>query len=268
MKRDTRTFDLEVENAVAFLTLNRPDRLNALTFESYRELADTFRALQHDQEVRAVLLSGRGRAFCSGGDVEDIIGPLLSMDAPELLRFTRLTGELIGNMCRLRKPIVAALHGTTCGAGAVMALASDLRIAAPRAKIAFLFTRVGLSGADMGAAWLLPRVVGMGHAASLLMRGHFMTAQEAHRIGLYQELVDPEELEAVARTRVQELADGPAFGMEMTKEMLYREWAMGLEEGLEAEAQAQALCMRHPDFREAHAAFVEKRDPDFRRSDP
>jgi len=250
---------------VATIRLDRPERLNALTFASYRELADTFRALDARDEVRAVVLTGTGRAFCSGGDALEIIQPLLKMDAEELLRFTRMTGELIRNMRELRTPIVAALNGTTCGAGAVMALASDFRIATPAAKIAFLFTRVGLSGADMGAAFLLPRVVGLGHATNLLMRGHFVDAKEALRIGLYHEVVPDAELAARGAAVARELADGPRFGLQTTKEMLNRELAMDLSTAIEAEAEAQALCMRSPDFAEANRAFVEKRPADFRR---
>ncbi len=271
------TFRYEEDGSgVATLRLDRPDRLNALTFESYRELTDTFRLLQQRPEVRAVVLTGTGRAFCSGGDALAIIQPLLSMEAEELLRFTRLTGELIRNMRELRTPIIAALNGTTCGAGAVMALAADFRIAAPTAKIAFLFTRVGLSGADMGAAYLLPRIVGLGHATSLLMRGHFIMADEALRIGLYHEVVADATAGAAAgdalATRVQalarELADGPQLGLQMTKEMLNREQSMDLATAIEAEAQAQALCMGHDDFAEANRAFVEKRAPRFARTEP
>jgi enoyl-CoA hydratase/carnithine racemase len=260
---DPKTFAYEESGGVGVVRLSRPERLNALTFESYRELTEAFGELGDRPGVRVVLLTGTGRAFCSGGDVEEIIGPLLAMNAEELLNFTRLTGRLIGSMRLLRKPIVAGLNGTTCGAGAVMALASDFRVASERAKIAFLFTRVGLSGADMGAAYLLPRVVGLSQATSLLMRGHFITAEEAHRIGLYHEVVTDEELPQAARKLAEELAAGPPLGLQMTKEMLVREDSMGLEMALEAEAQAQALCMQHSDFREAYQAFVEKREPQF-----
>src|SRR5882672_7569289 len=250
---------------VATIRLDRPERLNALTFASYRELADAFHALNDRPEVRAVVLTGTGRAFCSGGDALDIIQPLLAMDAEALLRFTRLTGELIQNMRELRTPLVAALNGTTCGAGAVMALAADFRVAATTAKIAFLFTKVGLSGADMGAAFLLPRVVGFGQATRLLMLGNWLTADEALKIGLYHEVVAEAELAARAQALAHELADGPQFGLQVTKEMLNREVAMDLATAIEAEAQAQALCMQSPDFGEANRAFVEKRKPDFRR---
>jgi enoyl-CoA hydratase/carnithine racemase len=263
---DPKTFRYDEDaHGVATLRLDRPERLNALTFESYRELTDTFRALDRRRCVRAVVLTGTGRAFCSGGDALDIIQPLLGMDSAELLEFTRMTGELILCMRQLRTPIVAALNGTTCGAGAVMALAADFRVAAPSAKIAFLFTRVGLSGADMGAAFLLPRLVGMGHATSLLMRGRFVSAEDAQRIGLYHEVVPETELAERARELARELATGPQGGLRMTKEMLNRELSMDLAGAIEAEAQAQALCMRDPDFGEANRAFVEKRPPNFRR---
>jgi enoyl-CoA hydratase/carnithine racemase len=255
----------EDDSGVATVRLDRTERLNALTFDSYRELADAFRALNARPEVRAVVLTGTGRAFCTGGDALEIIQPLLKMEAEELLRFTRLTGELIQNLRELRTPVVAALNGTTCGAGAVMALAADFRIAVPSAKIAFLFTRVGLSGADMGAAFLLPRVVGLGHATSLLMRGNWLTADEALKIGLYHEVVPEADLAARAQALARELADGPQFGLQMTKEMLNRELSMDLATAIEAEAQAQAICMESPDFAEANRAFVAKRPPDFRR---
>jgi enoyl-CoA hydratase/carnithine racemase len=255
----------EDDRGVATIRLDRPERLNALTFECYRELTDVLFALRSRPKVRAVLLTGTGRAFCSGGDALDIIQPLLRMDSEELLRFTRMTGELIRNMRELRTPIVAALNGTTCGAGAVMALAADFRVAAESARIAFLFTRVGLSGADMGAAFLLPRVVGLGHATSLLLRGNFVDAKEALRIGLVHEVAPDAEVAARGLALARELADGPQFGLQTTKEMLNRELPMDLATAIEAEAQAQALCMRSPDFGEANRAFVEKRPPVFRR---
>ncbi len=260
-----KNFRYHEEDGVAVLRLDRPERLNSLTFECYRELASTFADLQERRSVRSVLLTGTGRAFCSGGDVGEIIGPLLKMDGEELLAFTRLASSLVRNICMLRKPVIAGLNGTTCGAGAVIALAADFRVASRSARIAFLFTKVGLCGADMGAAYLLPRVVGHGHATDLLMRGHFITADEAHRIGLYTQVVDDAELMDSATALARELADGPRFGLSMTKEMLYREMSMSLEQALEAEAQAQAICMRDQDYREAHQAFLEKRKPDFRR---
>lgn len=258
-----KTFLYEENEGVGTITLNRPERLNALTFESYAELRDFFPQLANRKSVRALILTGKGRAFCSGGDVNDIIGPLLAMKKPELLQFTKMTCDLIKNMRALRKPIVAALNGTTCGAGAVMAAAADIRVAAEEAKIAFLFVRVGLSGADMGIAWLLPRIVGLGYASELLMTGDFISAQEAHRIGLYNKLAKAAELETTARSMAKKLADGPSFGMEMTKEMLNREAEMGFEQALEAEAEAQAECMLHPDYKEAYYAFRDKRPTKF-----
>ena len=199
------------------MRLERPERLNALTFESYAELRDTFRALGARRSVRSVVLTGTGRAFCSGGDVQDIIGALMGVDEATLLAFTRMTCDLIENMRRLEKPIVAALNGTTCGAGAVMAAAADIRIASDSAKIAFLFTQVGLSGADMGAAWLLPRIVGLGHASELLMAGEFISAERAERIGLYNHVVSGDELEEAARAMAGKLAAGPGMGLAVTK---------------------------------------------------
>lgn len=257
-------FLCDTDAGVATITLNRPDRLNALTFDIYAELRRTFDRLSGDDEVRVVVLTGRGRAFCSGGDVHEIIGPLLSRDFRELLEFTRLTCDLVRSMRACRRPIVAALNGTVAGAGAVMAAACDVRIAATSAKIAFLFTKVGLSGADMGAAWLLPRIVGAGRAAELLMTGDFITADEALRIGLYNRVVPEADLMATARDFAVRLARGPAFALEITKDAINREAAMDLPAALEAEAQIQAALMLHPDFREAYEAFRDKREPRFR----
>lgn len=250
-------------DGVATVRLDRPERLNALTFDSYAELADAFAELQTRDTVRAVIVTGTGRAFCSGGDVKDIIGRLFGVSDAELLDFTTMTCRLIENMRRLEKPIVAALNGTTCGAGAVMAAAADVRIAADTAKIAFLFTKVGLSGADMGAAWLLPRLVGLGHATELLMTGDFVDAQRAYEIGLYNRVVPASELDAVAGTWARKLADGPSMGLAITKRMLNLEAAMTLGEAMQAEGWIQAECMKHPDYREAYEAFVEKRPVDF-----
>jgi len=250
-----KSFRFEVENRVGTITLDRPDVLNALTFEVYPELRDLFAQLQHEDDVRVVVVTGAGRAFCSGGDVRDIIGALFSRDMGGLLEFTRMTCDLIKNIRLLRKPVVASLNGTVAGAGAVIALASDLRIAADTAKIAFLFTRVGLSGADMGAAFLLPRVVGAAKAAEILMTGDFVSALEAERLGLYNQVVPPAELPHATRAMVERLLRGPAFGLAMTKEMLNREASMDLLSALEAEAQAQTLCMMHPDFKEAYDAL-------------
>lgn len=257
------TFLYEQGAGIATITLNRPERLNALTFEVYRELTDTFAALRSEPEVRAVVITGAGRAFCSGGDVHDIIGELFKRDMEGLLAFTRMTCELVANIRALRKPVIASLNGTTAGAGACIALASDIRIAADEAKIAFLFVKVGLSGADMGAAYLLPRVVGLTKATELLYTGDFISAQEAERIGLYNRVVPANQLTAVTQELAERLARGPAFALAKTKELLDREAHMNLETALECEAQAQAICMQHSDYREAYEAFVAKRTPRF-----
>lgn len=256
-------YDLDDATGVATITLNRPERLNALTFEVYRELRQTFLALDTEPGVRSILLTGAGKAFCSGGDVEEIIGPLFERDYQGLLDFTRDTGALILAMLRCRRPIVGALNGTVAGAGAVIASACDIRIASEKAKIAFLFTKVGLSGADMGASWLLPRLVGLGRAMELLMTGDFIDAREAWRIGLYNRVVPVEDLAFAAREQAGALARGPAFGLEITKKLVLREAAMDLESALAAEVEIQAACMEHSDFREAYEAFTEKRKPRF-----
>lgn len=252
------------QGGVGTITLNRPERLNALTFAIYAELGAFFRHLAQRDSCRVVIITGSGRAFCSGGDVEDIIGELFARDMQGLLDFTRLTVDLIRAMRTLRKPVVAALNGTTCGAGAAIALACDFRIASDAAKCAFLFTKVGLSGADMGACFLLPRVVGLTKATQLLMLGDFISAQEAADIGLYNEVVEPERLLERAQEVAQKLSKGPAFGLAMTKELLNRAMSFDLETALEAEAQAQAICMQHPDFRESYDAWKQKREPKFR----
>jgi len=258
-----KTFLYQQSAGIATITLNRPERLNAITFEVYRELTDFFADLRDDKDARVVVITGAGRAFCSGGDVRDIIGSLQGRDAEGLLDFTRLTCELIQNMRALPKPIIASLNGTTAGAGACIALASDIRIAAEEAKIAFIFVKVGLAGTDMGATYLLPRVVGLAKATELLMTGDFVDAKEAERIGLYNRVVPRAELETATREFAEKLAHGPALGLAKTKEMLNREMHMGFESSLEAEAVAQALCMQTPDFKEAHAAFLEKRPAKF-----
>lgn len=262
---DPRTFRYTLDEAagVATLTLDRPERLNALTFEVYEELTRTFRDLDGEPGVRAIVITGSGRAFCSGGDVEDIIGPLLERDPEGLYAFTRMTCDLILAIRRCRRPVVAALNGTVAGAGAVIAAACDVRIAARSAKIAFLFTRVGLSGADMGAAWLLPRLVGLGRATEILMTGDFVDAEEAWRIGLYNRLVPDERVLPEALEMATRLAKGPATALAVTKRALEDEAAMDLEDALEAEARAQAACMREPSFREAYEAWREKREPQF-----
>jgi len=253
----------DTESAVATITLDRPERLNALTFEVYGELRETFDALDAEPGVRAILLTGSGRAFCSGGDVETIIGELFERDARGMLDFTRATGALISSMLRCRRPIVGALNGTVAGAGAVIASACDIRIAAESAKIAFLFTKVGLSGADMGASWLLPRIVGTGRAMELLMTGDFVTAPQAERMGLYNRVVADDACLAIAREWAERLARGPSFALEVTKKMLYREAAMDLDAALDAEVEIQSVCMADPNFREAYEAFVAKRPPKF-----
>ena len=259
-----RSFLYELQDGVATITLNRPERLNALTFEVYRELTDTFATLRNESGVRVIVVTGAGRAFCSGGDVHDIIGELFSRNMEGLLEFTRMTCELIKNMRSLPQPIIAKLNGTTAGAGACIALAADIRIASDAAKIAFLFVKVGLSGADMGAAYLLPRVVGMAKATELLYTGDFISAQEAERIGLYNQVVTQENLNTACAEFAQRVAAGPAFALAKTKEMLNRELDMNLHSALECEAQAQAICMQHPDYREAYEAFVAKRPAKFK----
>src|SRR5882672_5027104 len=261
---DPKSFLFELRVGVATITLNRPERLNALTFEVYRELTDTFAALRDEKEVRAVVITGAGRAFCSGGDVHDIIGQLFGRDMEGLLEFTRMTCELISNIRALPKPVIASLNGTTAGAGACIALASDIRIASETAKIAFLFVKVGLSGADMGAAYLLPRVVGLAKATELLYTGDFVSAQEAERIGLYNRVVPLDQLAQTTSELAERLARGPSFALAKTKEMLDREAHMNLDAALECEAQAQAICMQHQDYREAYDAFVNKREPKFK----
>ena len=256
-------YSVDPATSVATITLNRPERLNALTFEVYAELRDTFRALDTEPGVRAIVITGSGRAFCSGGDVEDIIGALFRRDYEGLLEFTRLTCDLILSIRQCRRPVVAALNGTVAGAGAVIATACDVRIAAESAQIAFLFTKVGLSGADMGAAWLLPRIVGLGLASELLMTGDFIDAERALRIGLYNQVAPQGELLAAAQAFAARLAKGPSFALGITKAALDREATMDLVSALEAEAQAQAGCMLSPNFRESYEAFKAKREARF-----
>ncbi|MBV8579924.1 MAG: enoyl-CoA hydratase family protein [Candidatus Eremiobacteraeota bacterium] len=258
-----RHFRWEVEDRVATLTLDRPERKNPLTFESYAELRDLFRGLAYAGDVNAVVLTGAGGDFCSGGDVHEIIEPLTRMAMPDLLAFTRMTGDVVKAMRAAPQPLIAAVDGVCAGAGAMLALASDLRFGTPRAKVAFLFTRVGLAGADMGACALLPRVIGHGRAADLLFSGRALPAEEALAWGFFSRLCAPDDVLAEARTFARTLADGPAFGHAMTKTMLHQEWAMGLDEAIEAEAQAQAICMQTRDFRRAYEAFAAKRAPVF-----
>ncbi len=256
-------FLYEEMDSVARITLNRPDRLNALTFEVYAELRDTFRDLNREPNVRAVILTGQGRAFCAGGDVEEIIGQLLKRKGEGLTEFTRMTGDLTRSILECRKPVIAALNGVTAGAGAVLALASDFRIAAEGVKIAFLFNKVGLTGADMGAAYLLPRVVGTARALELLYLGEPILAEKAEQIGLVSRVVKPEALQQEALALAQKLAAGPIFAMAMTKVMVYNEWTMAMQAAIEAEAQAQAICMLTPEFEEGYRAFKERRPPQF-----
>jgi enoyl-CoA hydratase/carnithine racemase len=262
-----RHFRWRVEGRVGTVTLDRPERKNPLTFESYAELRDTFRQLAFAADVRAVVIVGAGGNFCSGGDVHEIIGPLVRMREErrmdELLAFTRMTGDLVRAMRACPQPIVAAVDGVCAGAGAILAMASDLRLGTPRSRVAFLFSRVGLSGADMGACAILPRIIGHGRAAELLFTGRFMDAAEAERWGFYGRVVEPESLAAEAQALAASLADGPAFAHAMTKRCLHQEWAMGVDEALEAEAQAQAICMQTEDFARAYRAFVEKATPAF-----
>jgi enoyl-CoA hydratase/carnithine racemase len=258
------TFAYALDKGVATITLDRPKRLNALTFEIYQELAETFEALDRDAAVRAIVITGRGRGFCSGGDQDDIIRQLLGRDTPALVAFTRATGRLIEAMRACRRPIIGAINGVAVGAGAVIACACDLRVAAAGAKFGFIFPKVGLCGADMGATYLLPRIVGLGHASELLFFGDVIDCEHAHRIGLVNRIVpDGEAAVRLAHDWAARLAAGPAFAHAMTKQMIESEHTMALGAAIEAEAQAQALCMQHPDFAEAHAAFKADRPAKF-----
>ena len=257
-------FAYAFEAGVATLTLNRPERKNPLTFESYAELRNLFRALNHATDVKAVVLTGAGGNFCSGGDVHEIIGPLTKMTMPELLEFTRMTGDLIKAMRLCPQPIIAAIDGICAGAGAMMALAADMRLGTAQAKTAFLFTRVGLAGADMGACALLPRLIGQGRASELLFTGRAMGAQEGLQWGFFNALLEPQDLLGHAQKLASELASGPTFAHGMTKTMLHQEWAMTLDQAIEAEAQAQAICMQTQDFTRAYEAFSNKQKPVFK----
>jgi enoyl-CoA hydratase/carnithine racemase len=259
-----RNFQFEVSRAVATITLNRPERKNPLTFESYSELRDLFRAMTYAEDVKAIVLTGAGENFCSGGDVHEIIGPLTKLDMPGLLAFTRLTGDLVKAMRACPQPIVAAIDGICVGAGAILALASDLRFGTARSKVAFLFTRVGLAGCDMGACSMLPRVIGQGRASELLYTGRNLGGEEAERWGFFNRLCSPATLMKEARGLAEELASGPTFAHGMTKKMLHQEWNMGVDEAIDAEAQAQAICMATNDFHRAYHAFVAKQKPEFK----
>ena len=252
-----------VERRVATITLNRPERKNPLTFDSYAELRELFRQLQHATDVRAVVVTGAGENFCSGGDVHEIIGPLTRLDMGALLAFTRMTGDMVKAMRACPQPIVAAVDGVCAGAGAILAMASDLRLGTARSKTAFLFVRVGLAGADMGACALLPRIVGQGRAAELLYTGRSLGGEEALQWGFFNRLCPPEAVLAEAHKLADELAEGPAFAHAMTKKCLHQEWNMGIDEAIEAEAQAQAICMQTEDFKRAYRAFAAKQKPRF-----
>jgi enoyl-CoA hydratase/carnithine racemase len=253
----------QLDAGVATITLNRPERKNPLTFEAYAELRDLFRALKVASDVHAVVLTGAGGNFCSGGDVHEIIGPLVQLSAPELLMFTRMTGDLVLAMRACPQPIVAAVDGVCAGAGAIIAMASDLRLGTARSKTAFLFNRVGLAGCDMGACAILPRLIGQGRASELLFTGRSMSGEEGERWGFFNRLVAPDLLLADALSLASELAAGPTFANGITKTMLHQEWAMTVEQAVEAEAQAQALCMLTEDFKRAYRAFVGKQKPVF-----
>ena len=260
-------FAWSVEDLVATITLNRPERKNPLTLESYRELTDTFLALQRARDVRAVVITGAGGNFCSGGDVHDIIGPLVRMknasDDAGLLRFTQMTGDLVKAMRACPQPIVAAVDGICMGAGAILAMASDLRIGTTRSKVAFLFVRVGLSGADMGACAILPRIIGFGRASELLFLGRTMNGEEAERWGFYNRIADPDRVLADGLELARSLAHGPSAAHAVTKECLHLEWDMDIDTAIDFEAARQAECMRHEDFERAYHAFVERRTPVF-----
>ncbi len=256
-------FDWTVDGKVVTVALNRPERKNPLTMESYAELRDTFRQLVYVKDVKAVIFTGTGEDFCSGGDVHDIIGPLIKMEMDELLEFTRMTGDLVKAIRDCPQPVIAAIDGICAGAGACIAMAADMRYGTERSKVAFLFNRVGLAGCDMGACAMLPRIIGQGRASELLFTGRAMGGEEAERWGFYNKLVDPDELQAAAKETATRLSNGPTFANGVTKMMLNKEWNMGLDEFIEAEAQAQAICMQTQDFHRAYHAFVAKEKPAF-----
>ncbi len=263
MRSDVTHFLCEIEDGIATVRLDRPDRKNPLTFESYAELRDWFRDLVYAADVDVVIFGSNGGNFSSGGDVHDIIGPLTRMNMKELLQFTRMTGDLVKAMVNCGKPVIAAIDGICVGAGAIIAMASDLRISTPDAKTAFLFTRVGLAGCDMGACAILPRIIGQGRAAELLYTGRSMSAEEGERWGFFNRLVDGAALDAEAQDLAKRIQAGPNFAHMMTKTMLAQEWSMSIEQAIEAEAQAQAICMQTGDFERAYKAFVAKERPVF-----
>jgi enoyl-CoA hydratase/carnithine racemase len=261
------SFGWNVKDRIATVTLQRPERKNPLSFESYAELRDTFNRLEFADDAKVIVLTGADENFCSGGDVHDIIGPLVKWRdegrADELLRFTQMTGDLVKSMRHCPQPIIAAIDGVCVGAGAILAMASDIRIGTARSKVAFLFTRVGLSGADMGACALLPRIIGQGRASELLYTGRTMDGSEAERWGFYNRIVEPAVLQAEARALATSLANGPTFAHGVTKKQLHEEWAMGVDAAIDAEAQAQAICMQTEDFARAYQAFIAKEKPKF-----
>ena len=263
MTPDPKHFKLSIDARIATVALDRPDRKNPLTFESYAELRDWFRELAYSDAVDVVIFTSNGGNFSSGGDVHDIIGPLTKMSMKELLAFTRMTGDLVKAIVNCGKPMIAAIDGVCVGAGAIIAMAADLRLATPEAKTAFLFTRVGLAGCDMGACAILPRIIGQGRAAELLYTGRSMSAEEGHAWGFHNKLVPAGDLDTAAREMAERIAAGPNFGHMMTKTMLAQEWSMSIEQAIEAEAQAQAICMQTGDFHRAYNAFVAKEKPVF-----
>ena len=262
-QHQARHFGWQVEGGVGRITLNRPERKNPLTFESYAELRDLFGRLRHATDVHAIVLCGSGNNFCSGGDVHEIIGPLVALKAPELLMFTRMTGDLVKAMRACPQPIVAAIDGVCAGAGAIVAMSSDLRVSTARSKTAFLFNRVGLAGCDMGACAMLPRIIGQGRASELLYTGRTMSGEEGQQWGFFNRLCAPDAVLEEAKALAREIAAGPTFANGITKTMLHQEWNMGIDQAIEAEAQAQAICMLTGDFTRAYEAFVAKRRPQF-----
>ncbi len=267
-RRDATTlapkhFGWRIEGKVGVVTLNRPERKNPLTFESYAELRDLFVLLAQADDVRAIVIQGSGGNFCSGGDVHEIIGPLTKMSMPDLLTFTRMTGDLVKAMRACPQPLLSAIDGVCAGAGAIIAMASDLRIGTAASKVAFLFSRVGLAGCDMGACSVLPRIIGQGRASELLFSGRSMSGDEAFAWGFYNRIARSDDLSAQAMVWAAEIAAGPSFGHAMTKRMLHQEWAMGVDEAIESEAQAQAICMMTQDFQRAYQAFAAKTKPVF-----
>lgn len=258
-----QNFAYSVQGKVATIILNRPERKNPLTFDSYAELRDLFRQMSYADDIKAIVISCAGENFCSGGDVHEIIGPLTKLDMPGLLQFTQMTGDLVKAMRACPQAIIAAIDGVCAGAGAIMAMASDIRMGTARSKTAFLFTRVGLAGCDMGACAILPRIIGQGRAADLLYSGRSMGGEEAERWGFFNRLCEPEQVLSEAQAYAEMLATGPTFAHAMTKKMLHQEWDMGVDQAIDAEAQAQAICMKTNDFHRAYHAFVNKLKPQF-----